>query len=265
MKMGTTHKTQELNIPPLTFGINQIFEAPFDSGWLTFPRHYLLYASAGTFHLEVDQVRWLLPPQRAAWVAAQVPFRLTAAGRVTCNSVLFSHRLSLQPDFTCRVFAVSSLAREMLLYSMRWGPERQEEDKTADSFFLALAHIGLELAAKPDKFWLPQAQSAELSQALDYTLTHLAAKPTFTEVAGAAAISERTLARRFAEETGLSWSQFVRRARMIRAMELLAEPDIKIIDVVYAVGFSSVSAFNHTFRTFTGETPSGYRQRVQPL
>ena len=66
--------------PPITFGINQVFDQAFDSGWVQFPGHYLLYASTGAFQLEVGNVRWLLPPQRAAWVAAGTPLRLTGAG-----------------------------------------------------------------------------------------------------------------------------------------------------------------------------------------
>src|SRR5436309_3640724 len=75
--------------PPITFGINQVFDKAFDSGWVQFPGHYLLYASTGAFHLEVGHARWLLPPQRAAWVAAGTPLRLTGAGPGTTSSVLF--------------------------------------------------------------------------------------------------------------------------------------------------------------------------------
>lgn len=260
-----TERPPELNLPPITFGINQVFDEMFDSGWVAFPGHYVLYASTGAFRLAVGQVEWLLPPQRAAWVAAHTPLRLSAAGPGTTSSVLFAEDSIPPPAFASRVFAVSTLAREMLLYATRWGPDRSGDDKTADSFFLALATVCTDLAAYPDEFWLPQAQSTELSQAMAYTLSHLADNPAFAAAAAAANVSERTLARRFSEETGMTWSQFVHRARMIRAMELLATPDTRVIDVVYAVGYASVSAFNHAFRKFTGETPSGYCKRIQPL
>ena len=259
-----TETIQELTFPPITFGINQVFDETFDSGWVAFPGHYLLYASTGAFRLAVGQVEWLLPPQRAAWVAAHVPLRLSAAGPGTTSSVLFAENTIPQPEFASRVFAVSALAREMLLYATRWGPDRTGDDQTAGSFFQALAAVCADLAAYPDEFWLPQAQSAELDQAMAYTLAHLADKLALADVAGAANVSERTLARRFNEETGMTWSQFVHRARMIRAMELLARSDTKVIEVVYAVGYASVSAFNHAFRNFTGETPSGYCKRIQP-
>jgi len=252
--------------PPITFGINQIFDQAFDSGWVQYPGHYLLYASTGAFHLEVGKVRWLLPPQRAAWVAAGTPLRLTGAGPGTTSSVLFGDNAIPRPAFVCRVFAVSALAREMLLYAMRWGMDREPApdntaNQTADYFFQSLASVCTELATQPDEFWLPQAQSVELQAALDYTLSHLGDPLTVIDVAQAVNVSERTLARRFAEETGMTWSQYLRRARLLRAMELLAAVAPQIIDIAYAIGFTSISAFNHAFREFTGETPSGYRKR----
>lgn len=251
---------------PITFGINQHFDHEFDSGWVQFPGHYLLYASTGAFYLTVDQRRWLLPPQRAAWLATDTPMRLEAAGAGTTSSVLFTADAIPDLAFVCRVFEVSSLAREMLLHAMQWERTRNPDprlptNQQAITFFRALANVCLDLAAVPDELWLPQAQSAELSAALDYTLAHLTDSLTVGEVANAVYLSERTLARRFAEEMGLTWSQYVRRARMIRAMELLADPDVKIVDIAYTVGFASLSAFHHAFRTFTGETPTAYRKR----
>jgi AraC-like DNA-binding protein len=152
----------------------------------------------------------------------------------------------------------------MLSYAARWGPERDDEDDAAATFFHALATVCSELAASPDAFWLPCAQSPELNQALAYTLAHLSDTPTFAAVAKAVHVSERTLARRFLTETGMTWSQFTHRARMIRAMELLAAPEATVIEVIDAVGFASVSAFHHAFRAFTGETPSRYRKRLLP-
>ncbi len=251
---------------PITFGINQQFDRDFDSGWVQFPGHYLLYASTGAFHLAVGNQHWLLPPQRAAWVAAHTPIHLVADGPGITSSVLFAEALIPRPTFICRVFAVSTLAREMLVYAMQWGRDRDLDpqlsiNQHADDFFRSLAAVCTELAAAPDELWLPQAQSAELAAALAFTLAHLADPLVVTQVAQAANVSERTLARRFAEEAGMTWRQYLHRARLIRAMELLADADHKIIDIAYGVGFTSLSAFNHAFRDFAGETPSSYRKR----
>jgi len=71
------------------------------------------------------------------------------------------------------------------------------------------------------------------------------------------------LARRFDEETQMTWQQYLRRARMIRAMELLTAGNAKVIEIAHQTGFKSQSAFIAAFREFSGESPSDYRRRLQ--
>jgi transcriptional regulator GlxA family with amidase domain len=160
---------------------------------------------------------------------------------------------------------VSPLAREMILYAMRWGMDRNPNDLAADQFFASVAAVCAELALEPERFWLPRARSEELVGAMDYILQHLEHPLTAEGIAQSVNLSMRTLARRFTEEAHMTCGQFIHRARLLRAMELLAEQgDAPIIDVSYAVGFESLSAFTSAFRSFTQETPSVYRKRFQP-
>jgi AraC-like DNA-binding protein len=251
------------SLPEITFGINQ--NLPFlDSGWQTFPGHYLLYASSGTFILEVDEMQWFLPPQRAAWVRADVQVRIQAKGPITSSSILFARDSIALPPSNCRVFAVTPLAREMILYAMQWDIHREPENKTADQFFSTLAGVCMELAMNAEQFWLPRPQSTELGSAMDYILRHLPSRLTVDEIAQAVNVSNRTLARRFVEEARITCGQFIHHARMLRAMELLAEHNTSVIDVAYSVGFESISSFNTAFRRFTQETPTQYRRRFLP-
>lgn len=253
-----------MNLPNITFGINSRWPS-LNTDWQTFPGHYLLYAATGTFTLEVDDRQWLLPPQRAAWVAADVLIRLHAKSPVTSSSILFAKGTIPTPSFDCRVFSVTPLAREMILYAMRWGMDRDPNDTVADQFFVAVANVCAELAAEPERFWLPRARSEELRCAMDTIMQQLNQPLTVDLIAQAVNVSARTLARRFTDEVHMTCGQFIHRARLLRAMELLAEGgEEPIIDVSYAVGFESLSAFTSAFRNFTQETPSAYRKRFLP-
>lgn len=259
--MGQNWSTVKL--PDCTFGIKQDLRS-IDSGWQAFPGHYFLYAASGTFTLEGEQVHWILPPQRAAWVCANVQIHIHASGPITSSSILFAVDAIPTLPFDHRVFAVTPLAREMIMYAMRWGINRDPADNAADQFFGAVATVCVELANQPEHFWLPRPQSNEMRTAMAYILDNLPSRLTVEAIAHESNVSNRTLARRFVEEAGITCGQFIHHARMLRAMELLAERNLQILDIAYSVGFESVSAFNMAFRRFAQETPTQYRRRFLP-
>ncbi len=53
----------------------------------------------------------------------------------------------------------------------------------------------------------------------------------------------------------MSWQTYVLKARLLRAMDLLARPGGRITDVPRQVGFQSPSAFAKAFSQFAAETP----------
>ncbi len=62
----------------------------------------------------------------------------------------------------------------------------------------------------------------------------------------------------------MSWRAALRRMRMIRAIELLAEGEQPVTQVALAVGYSSLSAFTAAFREMTGQSPAEYRRSFRP-
>jgi transcriptional regulator GlxA family with amidase domain len=153
------------------------------------------------------------------------------------------------------------MARDMIYFSRRWGPDNDSFDGFAETYFRAIAFVCVELASSPSDVWQPTGSSKSVRRALEFTETHLATPLSFASVADAAGSSERTLLRRFGEEVGLTWQQTLRRLRMIRAVELLSNTEHAVIQVAYSVGYASLSAFTKAFRDFTGHTPTEFRAR----
>ena len=107
---------------------------------------------------------------------------------------------------------------------------------------------------------MPLGRSPALIRALALTEARLGeAAPSFEEIAAGAAVSPRSLARRFEAELGMTWRQALRRMRMIRAVEALAASSAPITTIAFEVGYGSLSSFNAAFRDFAGVTPSAYR------
>ncbi|MEW5854965.1 MAG: helix-turn-helix transcriptional regulator [Myxococcota bacterium] len=243
------------------FGLATDMTAGKVSHWHTHAQHQVLFAAQGTMHLEVEGGQWLLPPQRAALIASGVQHRVVARTAVELRTVYLSPRAARFPS-TCRVFPVTSLAREMLLHAMRWGPDGNPRDTTAQRYFQALAALVAEWAQEARPWHLPRARSAPLRRAMQYALDALDQTPTLEGAARAAHLSTRSLTRRFQEETQTTWRDFLHHARMLRAMELLATPDCSVTEAALAVGFASLGAFTRAFHAFTGELPREFRRRA---
>ena len=224
-------------------------------------RHYLLYASEGSLRLITEERCWTLPPSRAAWIAANEPLMIEIPRPATCCSVLFAPDFIPVPDPTGRVFDMTPMARELVLACRDWGPDSGQLSDYAVQIFRTLGMTCHELSQNPANSWVPLGKSEALQRAIRFTESKLDAEVTFSDVAAAARLSERSLARRFADEVGMTWRQTQRRMRMVRAIELLAQ-DTQITQIAFDVGYSSLSAFNAAFKDFTGQNPSDYRANV---
>ena len=60
----------------------------------------------------------------------------------------------------------------------------------------------------------------------------------------------------------LNFSTLVNQYRVDCAIDLLTNTDMSITDIAMSSGFHSLRTFNHTFKSITGHTPSGYTDSV---
>ena len=243
--------------------LTQVFE-PAPAAEFRMDRHYLLYAARGTMRLEAQGRRWSLPPARAALIAADTPVIITLPRRLTACSVLFSPGHIGPPPAPVSVFEMTPLARALVLECRAWGdPEGQLSDH-ARLVFQTLGSVTWRLSASPSPTTLPAPKSAALARAVEMTEAHLEDPPDVAELARQIGLTPRTLARRFSQEMGMSWRAVLRRLRMIRAIEQLAETPDTVAQIAYGLGYNSLSAFNAAFRDFTGQSPTDYRRSFRP-
>ncbi|PRC91999.1 AraC family transcriptional regulator [Solimicrobium silvestre] len=253
----------------ISFAFHKVFDQPFDTGVRSFAQPYLLFASVGAFHVDSADRTWLLPPYRAALIQANAPVRIWSTAPAVSSSVLFASdltptsTLASMPALDCQVFRVSTLLHQMINYATQWDVDKAALDPASQSFFQALAHVVGTASAETENLWFPRARSSDLERAIAFTLETLKEETAFSEVARVAIVSERTLSRRFLDELGMSWIEFVQRARIVRATEGLVMGDASIAELAYTWGFSSASSFAQKFRQLMGETPTQYRQRLR--
>lgn len=94
-------------------------------------------------------------------------------------------------------------------------------------------------------------------------LSQPSAAHTVASLASAAGMSRSTFAKAFVEDTGTTPIEFVTRARLAKARDLIGATESPITSIAMAVGFASRSHFSSRFRLRYGEDPSAFRKRMR--
>ena len=227
-------------------------------------QHYLLCASRGALRLEAHGRLWVLPPARAALIAAGEPIQVAIPQPVTTSSVLFDTGFAPQPPAPLTVFDLSPLARALVTECVGWPDADEPLPPYARSVFGALAAVAWRLAEHPSPVTIPAGRSPELRRALALTDAGMGESVAFEDVAREVGLVPRSLARRFEDECAMTWSAVLRRMRVLRAIEMLAADEGSVTAIAHTVGYTSLSAFNAAFRDLTGRTPTQYRATFRP-
>jgi transcriptional regulator GlxA family with amidase domain len=127
-----------------------------------------------------------------------------------------------------------------------------------------LAVMPLERAGGQAQFILHEppaaAQGDSLAPTLEWMERNLKKQLHVRAIARHAAMSDRTLARRFREQTGMTPAKWVASARVRHAQELLETTAIAVERVAAEVGFGSPMALRARFKETVGVSPLEYRR-----
>ncbi|MDX1545240.1 MAG: AraC family transcriptional regulator [Christiangramia sp.] len=83
------------------------------------------------------------------------------------------------------------------------------------------------------------------------------------EISEKVSMTNPAFCRYFKKITGKTFTRFVNEYRLAHAAKLLHEKQISITEVCYESGFNNFSHFNKLFKSFTGKSPSTYRNELK--
>jgi AraC-like DNA-binding protein len=213
----------------------------------------LIGSLAGLLSVTTESGSWVVPATHAIWIPSQESHSMRSHGPFSGWSVYVTADACAELPMEPRTIRVSALLREAVHRAADWSgpPESGREHR--------LAGVLLdEIATSPaEPLGLPHPSDPRVRRVTDGILVDLADNRPLNAWAAWAAVAPRTLARRFASETGFSFTEWRQRARALRSIELLAE-GVAVTTIAMELGYGNVSAFIAMFRRMIGVTPGRY-------
>jgi AraC-like DNA-binding protein/ligand-binding sensor protein len=112
---------------------------------------------------------------------------------------------------------------------------------------------------------LVQHQNAEppiISRAKAFIQEHQTESLHLGQVAKAVNSSPFYFCKMFKKATGLNFTDYVSRIRIERAKNLLLNPNLRVSEIAFEVGFQSLTHFNRVFKNTVGQSPTQYREQL---
>lgn len=217
--------------------------------------HQVAYAGRGVLAITTDKGSWVAPATRAVWIPAGTVHAHQAHGDLELHLVglpATENPLRLNEP---GVLAVGPLLRE-LIRAYTGSPR----DDTPERRRLRAVLLDQLRASPQQPLHLPTPKDPRLRELCEILSADPADNRTLAALGARVGASDRTLARLFKADLGMTFPQWRTQLRLYRALVLLAD-GTPVTAVAHACGWSSTSAFIDVFRRAFGHTPGSHYGR----
>ena len=217
--------------------------------------HQMVYAISGALTVISDAGSLVISPEQAVWLPPGLRHRVGSLLGAEFRSLWITDDSGRGlAGNTPTVFAVSPLLKALIVEAA--AIEGQDDRDGYAGRITQLIFDQLQ-RAHPLPSALPWPRDGALAVVCEAIYTDPADARGPDEWGKQLGMSARTLARRFASETGMSLRSWRRRMRLFRAIELLSG-GMGVTRTAMELGYGSTSAFIYAFRLEMGNSPQVY-------
>lgn len=212
-------------------------------------QHQIAWVSSGVATVHAGEQSWVIPPTHALWIPSGWPHDVVNRRPARLHCFYIWPERAPRAWATPTVLAITPMLRELILLLGADEHEGPVEEAAATLLFSLLEPLG------DVPLHLPMPTSALPRRLAERLLTDPAATLTLEQWADREHTSVSTLRRSFPHETGLTFSEWRRQARLHASLQLLAD-GMSVERVATRVGYSTATGFIDAFRRHFGSTPA---------
>ena len=101
-----------------------------------------------------------------------------------------------------------------------------------------------------------------ISRAKEYIQEHQTENLRLGHVAKAVNTSTFYFCKMFKKSTGINFTDYLSRVRIEKSKNLLLNPNLRVSEIAFEVGFQSLTHFNRVFKKILGQSPTEYRAQL---
>jgi AraC-like DNA-binding protein len=232
------------------------YAAGHDTGWHQHPRAQLLHAIDGVMRIETEAAQFVLPPGTGLWMPARMLHITRMPAGLRMRALFLRADAARAGPGAVMVVAISPLLRELILAACDEPVTWDERGPASHIAALALHEIS---RAATQPLQVPTSRDKRLRRVTEALTEDPADQRGLAAHAEAAGASERTLARLFRRETGMTFQQWRRQLRLTEGLARLAQGETPP-RAAAAVGYASSPAFGAAYRAAFGTTPGRTRR-----
>lgn len=229
-----------------------------DAGF-SYPEHWhregqFVYAASGTTRVSTGTESWILPPQRAVWLPPGTVHITEALNTVAFRTIYIEADFDQGLPKNCCVLNVTPLLRELVLQVVSFGKNYHQHGADGRLVRVLIDQIK---AAQIAPLGLPLPLDRRARYVADALLSDPSDNRPLRNWTGYTGASERTLARLFEKETGMTFGKWRQQMRLMAAIASLGAGK-PVTTLAQDLGYASASAFITMFRHALGTTPGQY-------
>ncbi|HEU6449133.1 MAG TPA: helix-turn-helix domain-containing protein [Verrucomicrobiae bacterium] len=172
------------------------------------------------------------------------------------GEVQFNHAARLSEEWG---IAANRSTLRHTYFSTKIVPPKQYESivKLLTIFSQHLTMLGNQIFMQQKNSELPA-----ITKAREYIHEHSSEELTLADVARSINTSTFYFCKLFKRVTGIHFTEYVSRVRIERSKNLLLNPNLRISEIAFEVGFQSLTHFNRMFKKILGQSPTAYRTQL---
>jgi AraC-like DNA-binding protein len=224
----------------------------------------LTYVEGGIAYIHFVGNTFVIPARHYIWIPPGIDHFLQV--RLPSDAII--HNI-YYPDDNKNIFykntgiyPVNNLLHEMISYTQRYDTNIKPNEPEFP-FLAAIKNILPSLSHQNVPIALPTTDNERLRPILRYLYDNVEKQLTLKSVSQKFNIAERSLSRLFQSVLSISFLQYLKQVRMVKAVEMILQTDLTLSQIAYDTGYQSISAFSNTFYHIAHMRPSEFASTVR--